>query len=253
MKTRINSILSILILLSFSHFVHSADSAFKGKVVDYDINGQAYEGYYVSPKADAPLVLLVHDWDGLTDYEIKRAHMLAKKGYAVFAVDLFGKGVRPTEVKDKKQHTGELYKDRAKMRALLDGAMDTAKSNGGNTNNAIAMGYCFGGAAVLEMARAGADMKGFVTFHGGLKTPANQDYSKAKGNILVLHGSADKAISLDDFAGLAKELETAGVANEMITYSGAPHAFTVIGSKRYHEEADKKSWARFNDYLAEVF
>ncbi len=253
MKTLINSVLSIFILLMFSHSVYSYAPNLKGKVVDYDINGQSYEGYYISPKADAPLILLVHDWDGLTDYEIKRAHMLANKGYAVFAVDLFGKGVRPTEVKDKKQHTGELYKDREKMRALLDGAMSTAKSNGGNTKNAIAMGYCFGGAAVLEMARAGADMKGFVTFHGGLKTPKGQDYSKTKGNILVLHGSADTAISLDDFSGLAKELESAGVSNEMITYSGAPHAFTVIGSKRYHEEADKKSWARFSDYLAEVF
>lgn len=224
----------------------------KGKVIDYTINGQTYEGYYISPKKDAPLILLVHDWDGLTDYEIKRAHMLAEQGYAVFAADLFGKGVRPTEVKDKRQHTGELYKDRAKMRALLDGALDTAKANGGNGSNAVAMGYCFGGAAVLEMARAGADMKGFVTFHGGLKTPQGQNYQDTKGKLLVLHGSADTAISLDDFINLTKELEATGVSNEMITYSGAPHAFTVIGSKRYHEEADKRSWKRFNDFLAEV-
>ena len=191
----------------------------------------------------------MHDWDGLTDYEIKRANMLAKQGYSVFAADLFGAGVRPTEVKDKKQHTGELYKDRAKMRALLDGALNIAKANGGNINNAVAMGYCFGGAAVLEMARAGADMKGFVTFHGGLKTPAGQDYKNTKGKLLVLHGSADTAITLDDFAGLAKELETTGINNEMITYSGAPHAFTVLGSKRYHKEADMKSWARLNEFL----
>jgi dienelactone hydrolase len=253
MKTTITNIVSVFTFLCLSTIGHANDHINKGKNIDYNVNGVSYEGYYISPKFDAPLILLVHDWDGLTDYEIKRAHMLADKGYAVFAVDLFGKGIRPTETKDKKQHTGELYKDRAKMRALLDGAMATAKSNGGNTNNAIAMGYCFGGAAVLEMARSGADMKGFVTFHGGLKTPEGQDYSKTKGNILVLHGSADTAISLDDFAGLAKELEAAGIKNEMITYSGAPHAFTVIGSDRYHEEADKKSWARFSDYLAEVF
>ena len=102
--------------------------------------------------------------------------MLAELGYAVFAADLFGKGVRPTEVKDKRQHTGELYKDRAKMRNLLKGALSTAKAQGGNDNNAVAMGYCFGGAAVLEMARSGANLKGFATFHGGLKTPDGQDY-----------------------------------------------------------------------------
>lgn len=231
----------------------------QGEIINYSINGEEYEGYYIEPKTntkhtekETPLILLVHDWDGLTDYEIKRAHMLAEQGYAVFAADLFGEGVRPTEVKDKRQHTGELYKDREKMRDLLNGALNTAKTQGGNTNNAIAMGYCFGGAAVLEMARAGTNMKGFVSFHGGLTTPKGQDYKKTQGKLLILHGSADTAITLDDFAGLAKELESTGVSNEMITYSGAPHAFTVIGSPRYHEEADKKSWARFTSFLNEV-
>ncbi|MDH3638283.1 MAG: dienelactone hydrolase family protein, partial [Gammaproteobacteria bacterium] len=140
-----------------------------GERITYNLGGQAYEGYYVSPGANAPMVLLIHDWDGLTDYEVKRADMLAKMGYAVFAADLFGAGVRPTEVKDKRQHTGELYKDREKMRALMLGALDTAAAKGADTRNAVAMGYCFGGAAVLELARSGADLKGFATFHGGLK------------------------------------------------------------------------------------
>jgi len=245
-------LLVISVTLSQSAFSDQYSAA-KGKVIDYTVNGEAYEGYYVSPKKDAPLILMVHDWDGLTDYEIKRAHMLTEQGYAVFAADLFGKGVRPTEVKDKKQHTGELYKDRQKMRALLNGALETAKAQGANANNAVAMGYCFGGAAVLEMARSGADMKGFVTFHGGLKTPQGQDYTNTKGKLLVLHGSADTAISLDDFINLTKELETTGVSNEMITYSGAPHAFTVFGSKRYQAAADQKSWKRFGNFLQEVF
>ena len=104
-------------------------------------------------------------------------------------------------------------------------------------DNAVAAGYCFGGAAVLELARSGADLKGFATFHGGLKTPEGQNYSKTRGEILVMHGSADTAISLDEFAALAKELETAGVAHEMITYGGAQHAFTVFDGDRYQETA----------------
>lgn len=220
-----------------------------GSFVDYQINDATYEGYYVSPAAGAPMVLLVHDWDGLTDYEVKRAEMLADLGYAVFAADLFGKGVRPTEVKDRRQHTGELYKDRAKMRALLDGALATAKAQGGNVANAVSMGYCFGGAAVLEQARSGADLKGFATFHGGLATPEGQDYSKTKGNLLIMHGSADTAITLQDFASLGTALEQAGVSHEMITYGGAPHAFTVFGGDRYRKDADEKSWARFVAYL----
>ena len=221
-----------------------------GKTVTYEINGQPYEGYFVSPSPGAPLVLLIHDWDGLTDYETKRAGMLAKMGYAVFAADLFGAGVRPTEVKDKRQHTGELYKDRAKMRALLDGALKQAAMEGADTANAVAMGYCFGGAAVLELARSGADLKGFVTFHGGLKTPEGQDYARTRGKLLILHGTADTAITMDQFATLANELETKGVAHEMITYGGAPHAFTVFGSSRYREDADKKSWKRFSEFLS---
>jgi dienelactone hydrolase len=223
-----------------------------GTAVTYEINGQPYEGYYIRTSEKAPLVLLVHDWDGLTDYEVRRAHMLADLGYAVFALDLFGAGNRPTAVKDKRQHTGELYKDRKKMRALMRGAMAAAREKGADIENAVAAGYCFGGAAVLELARSGADLKGFVTFHGGLATPEGQDYRQTRGKILVMHGSADTVITMEQFADLAKELESAGVAHEMITYGGAQHAFTVFGGKRYQEAADKKSWKRFTEFLAKT-
>jgi dienelactone hydrolase len=228
-----------------------ASLAASGKSVGYQVDGQAYEGYYVSPAENAPLVLLIHDWDGLTDYEIKRADMLAAKGYAVFAADLFGAGVRPAKLEDRRQHTGELYADREKMRALMFGALQAAAAQGGDTGNAVAVGYCFGGAAVLELARAGADLKGFATFHGGLQTPDGQDYSRTRGEILVMHGSADTAITLDQFAALAGELESAGVKNQMVTYGGAPHAFTVFGGERYREDADRKSWALFTEFLKE--
>lgn len=223
-----------------------------GGPVHYKVNGQNYEGYYVSPSPKAPMVLLVHDWDGLTDYEIKRANMLADAGYAVFAADLFGAGVRPTELKDKRQHTGELYNDREKMRALLKGALETAKTKGANVGSAVAMGYCFGGAAVLELARSGSDLKGFVTFHGGLGTPAGQDYTKAKGKMLILHGTSDANITMDDFSKLARELNEKSVPHEMVTYGGAPHGFTVFGSDAYRKDADEQSWRRFTQFLKET-
>ena len=246
MRTAILPIIATLVMQPFTTL-----AAATGAKITYNVGGQAYEGYYVSPAKDAPLVLMIHDWDGLTDYEVKRANMLAEMGYAVFAADLFGAGVRPTEVEDKRQHTGELYKDRDKMRALMMGALETAAAQGANTGNAVAMGYCFGGAAVLELARSGADVKGFATFHGGLQTPEGQDYSKTKGEVLVMHGTADTAITMDQFAGLAAELEKAGVKHEMVTYSGAPHAFTVFGSDRYREDADRKSWTLFTEFLKE--
>jgi dienelactone hydrolase len=225
----------------------------QGKSITYEVNGAPYEGYYTSPSPDAPFILLIHDWDGLTGYEVKRADMLAKMGYAVFAADLFGAGVRPTEVKDKRQHTGELYTDRGKMRALMQGALETAKAQGAHIENGIAMGYCFGGAAVLELARSGADLKAFVTFHGGLETPKGQDYSKTKGYILIFHGSADTNITMGQFAKLADELEKAGVPHEMTTYGGAPHAFTVFDTPNYRKDADMNSWIRFSTFLVEIF
>lgn len=223
-----------------------------GKEVSYQIGEQQFEGYFVSPKDDAPLVFMIHDWDGLTDYEVKRAQMLADLGYAVFVGDMFGKGIRPTEVTEKKKLTGSLYKDRSRMRQLLQGMLSAAKSQGGNLSNAIIMGYCFGGTVVLELARSGEDLKGFVTFHGGLNTPDGQDYSQTKGKLLVLHGSADKAVSMEQFANLTVELEQQKIEHEMITYSGAPHAFSVFGSERYRAEADRKSWLRFTEYLQET-
>ena len=230
----------------------SAPASAGGKNIPYQVNGENFEGYYIAPSAQAPLILLIHDWDGLTDYEVQRADMLAARGYAVFAIDLFGAGVRPTKLEDKRQHTGELYKDRDRMRGLLQGAWRTAAALGANTDNAVAMGYCFGGAAVLEMARSGTDLKGFVTFHGVLATPAGQDYSQTKGKLLILHGTADTNITMNQFAQLAMELEKHGVAHEMITYSGAPHVFTVFGSDRYRQDADLKSWQRFTEFLSET-
>jgi dienelactone hydrolase len=238
----------VFLLLSISTATYGGS----GAVVNYEIDNQAYEGYYISPSEQAPLVLLIHDWDGLTDYEVKRANMLAELGYAVFALDLFGAGVRPTEVTDKRQHTGELYKDREKMRALMNGALDAAKKKGANIESSVAVGYCFGGAAVLEWARSGVNFKGFATFHGGLKTPEGQSYSNTQGRILIMHGSADSAITMDQFADLTVQLELAGIDHEMITYGGAQHAFTVFGQSRYHEIADKKSWMRFVDFLSET-
>jgi dienelactone hydrolase len=241
-------IATLFILLTISTAAYAA-----GNAINYEVNGLPFEGYYVQASANAPLILLIHDWDGLTDYEVKRANMLADLGYSVFAADLFGAGIRPTEMEDKRQHTGELYQDREKMRSLMQGALATAKSKGANTDNAIAMGYCFGGAAVLELARSGANLKGFVTFHGGLRTPEGQNYSQTKGKLLIMHGTADDAITMDLFAALATELEENKVYHEMITYGGAPHAFTVFGTDRYREDADRKSWKRFTEFLTEIF
>jgi dienelactone hydrolase len=135
----------------------------------------------------------------------------------------------------------------------LNGALAAAAEWGANVEHAVALGYCFGGSAVLEWARAGVELKGVAPFHGGLATPDGQDYSKTTTPIIVFHGTADQMISMAEFAGLAEELEAAGVTHEMITYSGAVHAFSVFDNpERYQAEADRKSWERFTRFLEEV-
>lgn len=233
----------------------AAQADIVGEAVEYQVDGQAFEGWFARNTGlggNQPVVLIVHDWDGLDDYEKRRAQMLAEQGYAAFAADLYGKGVRPQTLEEKKARSGALYQDREAMRARLFAALDALRGREGvDPERVVAIGYCFGGAAVLELARAGAELDGFVTFHGGLGTPEGQDYSQVQAPVLVLHGSADSVAPMSQVAALAEALDAAGVPHRMEIYGGAPHAFTVWNSDRYRAEADLASWQEMMDFLDE--
>lgn len=235
-------------LISIYFFIFIIINA-NANFIEYQLETKTYEGYYLKEHKRAPLVLIIHDWDGLTEYETLRAKMFSKNGYNVFALDMFGKGIRPIEIKDKKRLTGALYKDRNQMRKLIKKGLEVAKEKGLNIDNAAIVGYCFGGTSVLETARAGEKLKAFISFHGGLTTPPKQNYKNVQGEILIFHGTTDKIVSMQDFANLAIQLEKDNVRHEMLTYSNAPHAFTVFESDRYRKEADQRSWLRLLDYL----
>ena len=225
-----------------------------GEDISYRINGEDFQGYFVSASNNVKgSVLIVHDWDGLDDYERQRADMLADEGYDVFAVDLFGADNRPQKVDDKRTATNRLYQDRERMRTLTLGGLAQAREQGAAEHTVI-MGYCFGGAVALEIARSGEadNIAAYASFHGGLITPDGQAYSSETAPIFIAHGGADSAVSLEDVATLAEALETAGVPYEIGIYSGAPHAFSVFGSDAYHERADERSWTAFNTWLAEM-
>jgi dienelactone hydrolase len=228
----------------------ASTAALAGEAVVYDVDGAPYEGYFAPASGDSKgLVLIVHDWDGLDSYETGRADMLAELGYDAFALDLFGQGNRPETVEARREATGALYQDRAAMRARLMGGLEAAR--GQSDQDTVVMGYCFGGAAVLEMARSGAAdrVTGYATFHGGLSTPDGQSYPAETPPLLIAHGGADSSITMADVAALSEELEAAGITYEIEVYSGAPHAFTVRGSDRYQERADTKSWDAFTEFL----
>ncbi|MBB4657909.1 dienelactone hydrolase family protein [Parvularcula dongshanensis] len=220
-----------------------------GQSVTYEADGTEFEGYLAEAEGEAKgLVLIIHDWDGLDAYEERRAEMLAKMGYDAFAADLYGAGNRPETVEGRKAEVGKLYDDRALMRSRMLAALAEARERTG-TQGAVVMGYCFGGGAILEMARSGEaeDVKGYATFHGSLETPEGQSYPPGTPEILIAHGGADGPVSVA--ADLAQTLEDAGVPYLLEVYAGAPHAFTVFGGDRYDERADEASWAAFTSLL----
>jgi dienelactone hydrolase len=232
--------------------IHSGLAA-AGELVSYKGENRELEGYFAKPKEKSKgLVVLIHDWDGIDQYEKKRVDMLAALGYSAFALDLYGKGNRPVEQDKKKEETAKLYKDRKLMRALTLAGINEAQKR--EPLKTVLMGYCFGGAVSLEIARAqlGKDIVGFATFHGTLKTPEGQSYTQKPAPIFIAHGGADSGIPMTDVATLSGELEKVGADYEIEVYSQAPHGFTVFDSSRYQEKADKKSWAGFTQFLEKV-
>jgi len=234
------------------------------KAVSYMDGDVACEGFLVTPEkveGDAPLVLVVHQWMGLTDYEKRRCREIAELGYVAFAVDVYGKGVRP-ENRDEAGKQAEKYKgDRALFRQRLKAGLDAAlKVDGVDGSKVAAIGYCFGGTAVLEIARSGADVDGVVSFHGGLGSPTPADAANVKGRVLVLHGAVDPHVSEEELKSFEAEMTANKVDWELVKYGGAVHAFTqpMAGDDpskgaAYDEKADKRSWARMRDFLTSVF
>ncbi|MEB3226433.1 MAG: dienelactone hydrolase family protein [Synechococcus sp.] len=223
----------------------------------YEIENQPFEGYIARNEGfgnNQPIVLLIHDWDGLNTYEKMRANMLSTQGYTVVALDLYGQGVRPKNVAESQAESGKLYGDRQLMRERLLAGLEVAKQLDGVDPEKVAiMGYCFGGAAVLELARAGAELDGFISFHGGLALPEGQDYSQTQGPMLILHGSADPVSPIAEVAALATDLNKAGVTYDMEIYGGGLHSFTKWDSDDYDPQADLKSWAELLEFLKTVF
>lgn len=225
-------------------------SAQAGEAVTYEVAGDTYEGYLAEATRDAKgLVLIIHDWGGLDDYEKTRAEMLADEGYDAFAVDLYGQGNRPDTTEARKEIVGQLYNDRETMRTRILGGLDEAREQTG-LSDVVVMGYCFGGGATLELARSGEaeNIAGYATFHGSLDAPEGADYSATDAPVLIMHGGADTGIPNALAAKTADMLEEAGATYQVEIYSGAPHAWTVFGSDRYQERADKLSWDAFLDF-----
>jgi len=210
--------------------------------------------------ASAPGVLIVHQWMGLTEYEQGRARQLAEMGYVVFALDIYGVENRPANQQEAGQMAGRFKNDRALFRARLNFGLEILKNNPlVDSSRIVAIGYCFGGTGVLELARSGADIAGAVSFHGGLDSPAPEDGANIQCPILICHGADDPFVPRAGIDAMRAEFDAADVDWQMISYSGAVHAFTqpMAGDDpttgaAYNEQADTRSWQHMQLFFHDV-
>jgi len=254
----------MILMLAFLAMAVTADAAVKTSVIEYKQGDTILEGYLAwddSTTVSRPGVLIVHEWTGLGPYVKKRAEMLAKLGYVAFAADIYGKGIRPSTPAEAGK-TATYYKDnRPLLRARVRAGLDTLKAQKYvDPRRLAAIGYCFGGTTVLELARDGADISGVVSFHGGLSTPKPGDARNIKAKVLALHGADDPFVKAEEVAAFQDEMRSAKVDWQFVSYGNAVHSFTnpEAGDDNskgaaYNEKADKRSWEAMKLFFEEIF
>jgi dienelactone hydrolase len=220
-----------------------------------DVELAGFVAYDDAVSGKRPVVLVVHQWNGLGDYEKTRARMLAELGYLAFCVDMYGRGERATNMAQARAYATKYRADRPLMRSRAQAALDAARRlPQADVSKMAAIGYCFGGGVVLELARSGAEVAGVVSFHGNLDTPEPDDAKRIKGSILVCHGGADTAVGMAQVVAFHQEMEAAAVDYQLTIYAGAVHGFTHLDQQsRYHPTADQRSWVHMQRFFEEIF
>lgn len=242
---------------------HAASAAIVEKKVEYKSGDTTCEGVHIFDDANEqrrPGVLIVHQWTGISAHEIERAKRLAGLGYNVFIADIYGKGIRPQPPESAKE-AGKYKSNRTLFRERLKSAMQVLASDTRTNNKELgAIGFCFGGTGVLELARDGNEVKGVVSFHGGLGTPTPEDAKNIKGKVLVLHGADDPHVPDDEVNAFKKEMADAKISYEFIAYPGAVHSFTQKSAgndnskgSAYNEAADVQSWEALRTFFKKIF
>jgi dienelactone hydrolase len=239
----------------------------RGDEIRYESDGVTLHGYVAYDAARAgprPGVLIVHEWWGHNDYVRKRARMLAELGYTALAIDMYGNGRQAAHPDDAQKFMMEIMNNMASAEARFLAAKSLLENHSyTDPQHIAAIGYCFGGAVVLHMARIGADLDGVASFHGSLGTASSAAPGAIKARILVANGADDPFVPAGDVEAFKAEMEAAGADLKFISYPGVVHSFTNPGATqvgeqfdmplRYDEAADRASWSELQAFLSDSF
>ncbi len=232
----------------------------KPETVNYQAKNIDLKGYVAFPDAEnAPLVLIVHTWAGKDEFVHQRAEDLAALGYVGFAVDMYGNGKVGADTAENESLMTPLVSDRDMLKDRIVSALNYGKSLPGvDSSRAAAIGYCFGGLVVLDLARSGEDLSGVVSFHG-LLMPSDISEKGIKAKVLVLHGERDPMVPLDMVDTFQKEMTEADADWQLHSYGGTYHAFTNPDANdpnlgtQFNKSANERSWQSMKNFFAEIF
>jgi dienelactone hydrolase len=255
------------ILAALCVFAVSAHAALREQTIEYRSEGQVLKGFLVQDDAiegKRPAVIVVHEWWGLNDYARYRARKLAQMGYTAFALDMYGDGKSATHPKDAQAFMNSVLSQSGAMKKRFLAAKAVLEQEDSvDAANIAAIGYCFGGHVVLEMARAGVPLKAVGSFHGMLGTQAPAKPGAVTAIVGVYNGADDGMVAQETITAFRAEMDATGADYEFINYPGAKHSFTnpeatALGQQldmplAYDEAADKDSWARLESLLKKAF
>jgi dienelactone hydrolase len=252
------------IALALAGMVGLAEAAVVVKPHAYEIDGEAFEGLLIYDDAvttPRPGLVMVPNWLGVTERSAEKAARAAGEKYVVFMADLYGKAVRPSNPDEAKAAATSVRGDRPLMRKRAQAAVEAFKSQqvvALETDKMAAIGFCFGGGAILELARSGSDLDAFVSFHGNLDTPNPDDAKQIKAPVLVLHGADDPAVPKEQVDAFIAEMKATDADWQMNIYGNAVHSFTdpyanVPGRNEYNPEVAERAFQAMNNLLDEVF
>lgn len=231
--------------------------------VPWQLSGKSFEGvllYDDATKDKRPGLVLVPNWLGVTEANLRQAKEVAAMGYVVLVADMFGKGAQPKTQDDAGKAAGALKADRPLMRARVGRALEALLKSAAplDASKVGAIGFCFGGTSALELARSGAKVAGVVSFHGGLSSPTPADAKNITGRVLALHGADDPFVPPDEVKAFEDELHATKVDWQLVKFGNAVHSFTdpdakMTGKAEYNPKAARRAYQLMNTFFAEAF